>query len=234
MKSISVYLILAVGFSVTLLALLESWSGWWYAPFPLAHAFLTILLPIRLKYIVLEHSRTEIRSHLRFLVTTLAFAVLFIGSYVLVYHFVLSETGKTSDPNWNLVITYQNLGRLYIARYSRPVVLIVSYILLGVWPMFGEEFFYRGFVFKGLSYHMSPLMAACISSLLFGLRHAFQLSYLLPIYPFVSGLAYFIWATAFGLLWSWTFYHTKSLWYCIGTHSINLLLAPFVLALLGK
>jgi membrane protease YdiL (CAAX protease family) len=168
------------------------------------------------------------------LAAPVAFALLFIGGYVLLYHFVLTETGKMSDPNWNLVITYQNLGRVYIARYSRPVVLIVAYLLLGVWPMFGEEFFYRGFIFQGLLNYMPPLMAACISSLLFGLRHAFQLAYLLPVYPFASGLAYFIWATVFGLLWSWMCYRTKSLWYCIGTHSINLFLAPFVITLLGK
>ncbi|MDQ5822879.1 MAG: CPBP family intramembrane metalloprotease [Chloroflexota bacterium] len=170
---------------------------------------------------------------MRLTILPVAVALLFVVAYVLLYILFLNVAGRTNDADWDLFATYKFLGHLYVERYDRTTVVIVGYLLVGLWPMFGEELFYRGFVFKGLAYHVSPIMAAIASSSLFGLRHAFQLAYLLPAYPLVSGVAYFVWAAGFGLLWSWLYYRSGSLWPCIVTHSVNLLLAPVVFVLLG-
>jgi len=232
LQDISPIVILLIGLFVTGIALLESWKGWIYAPFPIAHALLALLIPARCKCLHLGNTWRELRSHIRLLITMVIAALLFIGGYVLIYSLFLNGVGKTSDPNWNLLATYKFLGHLYINRYNRTTVLLIGYLLVGIWPMFGEEFFYRGFLFKGLKNHTSTTIAAIISSFLFGLRHSFQLIYLLPVYPFVSGIAYFVWAAGFGLLWVWTYHRSQSLWPCIVTHSANLLLAPVIFIIL--
>ena len=162
-----------------------------------------------------------------------ALALVFTGVYIALYATILGLSGRARDPNWNLLATYRRFGGFYISRYGRTTVLAVGYLLAGVWPMFGEELFYRAFLFKGLMNHVGPLLAALVSSFLFSLRHAFQLAYVLPAYPVVSGVAYFIWAAGFGLLWSWAYYRTRSSWPCLAIHSANLVLAPVVFLILA-
>ena len=232
LQDVSPAVLVTVGLLVTGIALLESWKGWWYAPFPIVYALLTIVIPVWCRCLPVGSPWAELRADIRLLIAPFALALVFVGGYLLVYTMLLHAAGRTGDPNWNLLATYRLFGHLYIARYGRTTVVILGYLLVGVWPMFGEEFFYRGFLFKGLAYHTTPTRAAVISAVLFGLRHAVQLVYLLPAYPVVSGAAYFVWAAGLALLWTWAYQRTQSLWPCIVTHGANLFLAPVVFSML--
>lgn len=232
LQSVSPVAIFSVGLFVTGLALLESWKGWVYAPFPLAHALLALLVPVLCNCLDWGEDLRALRSRVRLAIAPIATALLFVGAYILLYALFLNVVNRAGDADWDLLAAYKFLGNLYVERYGWATVLLAGYLLVGVWPMFGEELFYRGFVFKGLAYHMSPVVAAVLSASLFGLRHAFQLAYLLPAYPIASGVAYFVWAAGFGLLWAWLYHRSGSLWLCIATHGVNLLLAPLVFVLL--
>lgn len=233
-QDLSLISILLIGFFITGVSLIESWRGWPYAPFPIAHASLALLIPMVYGGLRLGNPFRELRSHLRLLFILALALVLFIGGFVLAYRMFLELFGKVGDPNWDLVAEYRLLGQLYVGRHGWTVTLGLGYLLAGVWPMFGEEFFYRGLLFGGLKQYVSPAMASTISAALFGLRHSFQLVYLWPVYPFVSGIAYFVWAFGFALLWTWAYQRSRSLWLCIATHAANLVLAPIVFAILSS
>jgi membrane protease YdiL (CAAX protease family) len=225
---------LAIGVLVTAIALPESWRGWPYAPFPLLHASLAIALPLALGFGSGRRPGPEIRTWLPREGRPLLAAVLFIGGFVVSYVVILHVLGKTGSPRWDLITAYRGLMKLYVARYGKLAVVVFGYLFLGVWPMFGEELFYRGFLFRALAARISPLWADVITSTLFGLRHAAQLAYLAPAYPVPAAVAYFVWAFGVSALWCWTYQRTGSLWLCIATHGINLILAPIALIALVR
>jgi membrane protease YdiL (CAAX protease family) len=223
-----------IGVLVTAIALPESWQGWPYAPFPILHACLAIVVPLWLRAGPTGRPWPEIRTYLPQQGRPLAVAVAFVGGFILLYSLLLSSLGRTEDPAWNLLVTYGDFKELFVARYGEPVVLILSYMFLGLWPMFGEELFYRGFLLRSLMGHASFQVAAVVASTLFGLRHAAQLVYLLPAYPLAAGAAYFVWAFGVSMIWCWVYARTLSLWLCIASHGVNVILAPVVPVILAR
>jgi membrane protease YdiL (CAAX protease family) len=232
--SLSPHRLLGTGVLVTAVALVESWRGCPYAPFPVVHAGLAIVVPLWCRAGPVGGLASDVRKHLQALAAPALAATAFIGGFVVLYCAVLVASGKAHDRDWNLAVAYQDVGRLTIAHYGEPVALVVAYALIGVWPMFGEELFYRGFLLRGLLDHAPARSAAVLASALFGLRHAAQLVYLAPAYPWVAGAAYFVWAFGMSLIWCWVYSLTRSLWLCMATHGCNIVLAPVVLALLVR
>jgi membrane protease YdiL (CAAX protease family) len=202
---------LLIGAIVTGVALLESWRPWIWAPFPIAHAVLAILIPLWSRRADMGKPVRESFAHARTLINLAAVGLVFMASFIAIDALVLRWLGRTDDPGWNVLATYR--------------------MLAGVWPVFGEELFYRAFLFGGLLDHVGFIAASSLSSALFGLRHAFQLAYLLPAYPVASGLAYFLWAAGFGFAWCWAYHRTRSVWPNVAVHSANLVLAPVAFAL---
>ena len=74
-------------------------------------------------------------------------------------------------------------------------------------------------------------MSAIVSASFFGLRHALQLLFILPehSYPWWAGIAYFIWAGMFGLLFSWLYEKTQHLGVPAALHALNVLWSPIVI-----
>jgi len=225
--------LLGIGVLVTAIALPESWRGWPYAPFPVLHAVLAIVVPLWCRAGPTGRPWPDIRAHLPAQGRPFVAAVAFVGCFVVGYWAFLAGLGKLRDPGWNLIVTYQNLGELFFARYDRPTVLIVSYVLLGLWPMVGEELLYRGLLLRGLLDHLAPPAAMIVTSALFGLRHAAQLAYSLPAYSLAAGAAYFGWAFGVSMILCWVYVRTRSLWLCIAAHGVNVVLAPLALAILA-
>ena len=221
--------VLTTGVVVTGLGLVESLPNWPYAPFPLGHALLAILIPLACGDVA--HICAEPRRGLRGHTLRLgAHLLLFAALYICVTWALLETLGRTADPKWNILASYQLVAEAVIAHYGLGPVLVIGYLLLGIWPMVGEELFYRGFLFRRLQQYMHPTSANLISSILFGLRHAAQLVFLLPAYPVAAGYAYFVWAFGFAVFWCWSYRLTGSIWPSVLTHSANLALAPVVFA----
>jgi membrane protease YdiL (CAAX protease family) len=226
--------VLAAGVIVTLVALLESWQRWPLAPFPLLHASLAIAVPLWLRLGPRGRPWNEIRTLLPKQGRPIAAAAAFVTAFVALYALVLELTGKGSDPSWNLIAVYREYWTLFVHRYGLAKVVVLTYFFLGLWPMIGEELFYRGFLLRGLLDRAPPLGAAAMTSAIFGLRHAAQLGYLPASYPVGSGIAYFLWAFGVSMLWCWVHIRTGSLWLCMATHSVNVVLAPImILVLIG-
>ena len=223
---------LVLGILVTVIALPESWRSWPYAPFLLVHATLTIVIPVLYGALPTGRPLPELRRWLPHQRVPLLAAAAFIVGFVLVYVLVLRASSHAGDASWDLVAAYRALMDSYVDRYGLAATVIVGYLLLGVWPMFGEELFYRGFVLRGLLDGTTPAIAVIVSSALFGLRHAAQLVYFLPGYPIATGLAYFVWAFGISVMLGWIYVRTRSLWVCMALHSVNLILAPFAIAFL--
>lgn len=223
---------LALGVLVTGVALAESWQGWPYAPFPVLHACLTIAVPLLLGLGPGRRPGSELRTWLPRQGRPLVAAVMFVAGFVVAYLILLHTLHRTGDARWDLVVSYRRLFALYDDRYGRATVLVLGYLFLGLWPMAGEELFYRGFLFRTLSGRVAPCWAGVVTSTLFGLRHAAQLAYLLPAYPVAAGVAYFGWAVGVSALWCWVYHRTGSLWVCIASHGVNLVLAPVALVVL--
>ncbi|UUU44254.1 CPBP family intramembrane glutamic endopeptidase [Streptomyces sp. NBC_00162] len=226
--------VLCIGVLVTAVALPESWQGWPYAPFPVFHACLAIVIPLWFRVRPTGRPWPEIRAHLPKQGRPFAAAIAFIGGFILLYSLAMTVLGKTRDPAWNLLATYGKFADLYAARYGSWFALIIAYVFLGLWPMFGEELFYRGFLQGSLLGRYSLPIASVVTSTLFGLRHSAQLVYLLPAYPYVAGAAYFVWAFGVSMIWCWVHARTGSLWLCMATHGVNIVLAPIVVALVVK
>lgn len=222
-----------VGLLVTAVALPESWQGWPYAPFPVVHALLALIVPVWAVGLRWPPPFGELWAQRRLVWRTALMALAFMAGYVAIYGGVLHAFGKSGDPTWDLVAQYRMLGTLYVERYGWTATLIGGYVFIGIWPMFGEELFYRRFLIDGLRPQVAPVGIVILSSALFGLRHAFQLVYLWPQYPVGAGIAYFVWAAGFGVLWAAVYLRSGSLWPCMATHAANLLLAPLVFAWLG-
>ena len=84
-------------------------------------------------------------------------------------------------------------------------------MVIGVWGPMAEELFFRGFVLPALVPKFRIGGAMAISSLLFSISHG---SFAVAVPIFVSGM-----------LLSWLYVRSKSLWPSIGAHSVQNLLA---------
>lgn len=218
--------ILSIGLLITIIGALESLKAWSYSPFLWLHASLCFLIPIifpNKKIIAKTNSK-------KFLKSGLIIALICISVYLLSYY-MLSQVNWIEELPWfNLWHTMQNLFSLYVERHGQLYTYISALFLLAIWAPIGEELFYRKYLYLGIREHWGVFIAICISSSLFGLRHALQLVYFLPDgYPWLSGIAYFIWAGMFGVLFSWLYERSKSISVVIILHCLNLIWAPFAL-----
>lgn len=223
---------LLFGVGVTAIALVESWQPWPLAPFPIAHAALAIVIPALCGALPTARPLPELRRLMPRQLLPFAAGLAFVVAFVGVYAIVLQTTRHVGDPSWDLVAAYRQLVAACVNRYGLVTTVVMAYLLLGLWPAVGEELFYRGVVLRGLLGGTGTLTAVLVSATLFGLRHAAQLVYFLPIYPVGSGIAYFVWAFGLGVLWGWVYARSGSLWVCIAVHCLNVVLAPFVIVLL--
>src|SRR5712691_9994696 len=94
LQALSPLSILLIGLLVTGIALLESWKGWAYAPFPIAHVLLTLFIPAWFNCFHLENPWRALRSHHQLLLGLAASALLFIGGYILIYSLFLNFFGR--------------------------------------------------------------------------------------------------------------------------------------------
>jgi membrane protease YdiL (CAAX protease family) len=226
-RLLSVPWVLTIAVAVTGVAFVESLSGWPWAPFPLVHAVLAIAIPLVLgdaRRLRRERRHGLTRHTAGLSASIVAFAVLFAG---LVWA-MLAALDRTNDRQWNILEAYGHVADFAIDRYGFAATLVLAYALLGIWPMFGEELFYRVFLFKRLGVSIGPIAATALSSGFFGLRHAVQLVFFLPDYPVVAGIVYFCWSGGVAVFWCVSYQRTGSIWPSVVTHSANLILAPVV------
>lgn len=91
-----------------------------------------------------------------------------------------------------------------IFRESQPFLLVSGVALASLGAPLAEEVFFRGFVFSGMRKTIGPWAAAIFSSVLFAVAH---------MSPFLYPPVFVI-----GLIFSWVYTKSGSLWYNILAH----------------
>jgi membrane protease YdiL (CAAX protease family) len=85
-------------------------------------------------------------------------------------------------------------------------------LLILVWAPVGEELFYRGYI-QGVWRQSSGFSAAAlVSAAFFGIRHATHLFFLWPDVPLVVTANWVVYTFVFGLLMSYLYEKTHSLY----------------------
>lgn len=220
--------IIFIGIIVNFFGVLESLRGWPYAPFLWGHALLCLVIP----FMFSRNNSNGLKSNLwkprKAFIIGLCVSLSCITIYLFTY-FLLNRYSIISDLyGFNLWHAMAEVFNLSIAKYGQFNTFIWSIFLLAIWAPIGEELFYRRLLFKGLRQKCGFLLSALVSASLFGLRHSFQLLYLLPDnnFPLISAIAYFVWAGMFGFIFAWLYEKSNSFWVPCLLHAINLLWAP--------
>jgi len=96
-----------------------------------------------------------------------------------------------------------------------PGHVLMAFILL--WAPFGEELFYRGFLFEILEGRSGFWVAALISSACLAVRHFAHLLYLQP-FPWGAGTAWAVSVVPIGVAQAALYQRTGSIVPCIAVH----------------
>jgi membrane protease YdiL (CAAX protease family) len=211
----------APAITITLLflgvALLENTVAPW-APFYFIYIWLTTCLPMGVGGLTFVHVK-QLKARTWIILVALAislqlFAVAWNGA---LYPKLLQGSGVaaelTSSPAYDTGAALQAMLSTAAAAWKTSLGKIQFFYLglIFLWAGFGEEIFFRGYLYRSLRGRWGVAAAAAVSSLLFGIRHATQLGLLAPDYPWGAAIAWSLFATVAGLGFCWLFEKTGSL-----------------------
>lgn len=216
--------VLAIGTAVTLVALLDTIVAPW-SPFILAHAALAIGLPLLWGTWSFGRLSTVRRSSWALvIVVPIAFQIVASvwddGLWPFILRLAGVDDAARAGPYYTLTAALPALFEAGAARLGWPVErmtgLYFGFIVL--WAGFGEEIFYRGYLYGTLRKRgFGAVRAALVSSALFGLRHAAQLAPVHP-YPLAAAVSWVAIAFVVGLALAWIYERCASLWPPVMAH----------------
>lgn len=223
----------AVSISVLflLLALAESTIAPWSPYFPL-FALFALALPLILRAYRFGQLRSVFRSHLSLI---LIFWFLFIlwdqMSSGVILKLLLDALGVTANPVYSLPAAIDQIFVAVTARMavSLSTAQVIFAFFAVVWAPLGEELFYRGYVYGALRERHGFWPAALISSAFFGMRHMLPFLILLPQLLVIPALNWGVLAFVFGLMCSYLYEKTGSLYPCIIGHFLTNIAALLVM-----
>jgi membrane protease YdiL (CAAX protease family) len=125
-------------------------------------------------------------------------------------------------PFWSFGAALQALFSKVGTQWNTDPQRLFSFYLMFIvaWAGFGEEVFYRGYLHEILARHRGVRMATVVATIFFAVRHATQLVLLAPAYPWGAALSWVIIAAMFGVVLSWLYARTRSLWPPILAHYV--------------
>lgn len=216
--------ILAVGAALLAVALAENTLLPW-APFYFVYAALTTTVP----FVAGTHPfgrPGRIRPSTWLLVAILPLALQAFGAVWMasLYPAVAEALGagpvSAADPFHSFNVAFAEVFQRVVESWGGAVAgYQLTYLALVVaWAGLGEELFFRGYVHGGLRRRFSFAVAAGVSALLFGLRHATQLGLLWPDYPWGAAASWVTFSTVVGLAMSWLYEREGSLWPPVVAH----------------
>lgn len=209
-----------------------------WAPFFFAYIWLTTVLPIGVGGYTQEGFRSIRRGvWIGIVLLPLALLALGVAWFSVVYPKLLTSSGVAPDlvstPHYDLGAALQEMFRVAAVRWQTTPGKLKFYYLgvILVWAAFGEELFYRGYLYTSLRKSWGVLPGAVISSALFGARHATQLGLVGPDFPWGAALSWALFSFLAGCALCWLYEKTKSLTPAILAHYL-LNLIPIASALL--
>jgi membrane protease YdiL (CAAX protease family) len=138
-----------------------------------------------------------------------------------------------ATPFWNLGAAQGAMFERLAPRWRTepPQLQAVYLIFIVAWSGFGEEIYFRGYLHAAFGRRWRLGAVVFASALLFGARHALQLAALGGDYPWGAAAVWSGYGMLFGLVLSWLYVRTGSLWPPILAHYLfNLVPALAALA----
>jgi membrane protease YdiL (CAAX protease family) len=229
--------VLTVGILVTLVAFLDTLLAPW-SPFILAHAALTLGLPLLWGTWSFGRISTVRRSSWALVVVVpIAFQIAASLWDDILWPALVRLAGVDAAVSqgayYTVTAALAEVFNTGAARFGWPVGrmtwLYFGFIVL--WAGLGEELFYRGYVFGTLRKRgVGAIRAGIVSSAMFALRHAAQLAPVHP-YPLAAAESWMAISFVIGLTLAWIYDRCASLWPAVLAHyAFNLI--PLVWMLL--
>ena len=228
--------VIFIALAMTLLVAIESkWMPW--SPYFPIYAILAFWIPYKLGIWKPELVAINIfasikyifRKHWKFILAIFIFVEIWdIVSSNMLYDVLTSIglTGISFDAAINLTVQ-DAATKLGIA--AEEALGYYAIFIIG-WAPFGETVFYLGYIQKTLRKDHSFAFAALISASFFAVRHGTHFLFLLPEYPVVAGAMWIISTFVFGLLMSWLYEKTGSLYPPVAVHLAGNVISIFMSA----
>jgi membrane protease YdiL (CAAX protease family) len=218
--------VIGIGIALTLIVLVESIFPPW-APYFIFYALLAILIPLILRTYQFGSFRAVLRTHWQLTLAIFAVAVIWdSGIATWLYERVLTGLGLSGDPFYSLGAALQALADAAARKFgiTADAALMLYALFILFWAPVGEELFYRGYMQGILRQSRSFKVSALVSAAFFGIRHATHLFFLWPNVPLVAAGSWVLSAFVFGLLMSYLYEKTRSLYPPMLVHvGINLI-----------
>ncbi|MBN1430953.1 MAG: CPBP family intramembrane metalloprotease [Anaerolineae bacterium] len=213
--------ILVTGAILTLIVLAESIFPPW-APYFVVYAIAAIYVPLALKTYAFGGFKAVLRSHWRLIAGILVVSIIWDQAIMTwLYDRVLVTVGLSGDPFYSLSAAIDELanGAAHKFGISYDTSLMLYAFFIVIWAPVGEELFYRGYMQGVLRQTRSFKVAALVSATFFGVRHATHLFFLWPDVPIVAATVWVMSTFVFGLLMSYLYEKTRSLYPLMVIHA---------------
>jgi membrane protease YdiL (CAAX protease family) len=218
--------VIGIGIALTLIVLAESIFPPW-APYFIFYALLAILIPLILRTYQFGSFRAVLRTHWQLTLAIFAVAVIWdSGIATWLYERVLTGLGLGGDPFYSLGAALEALADAAARKFgiTADAALMLYALFILFWAPVGEELFYRGYMQGILRRSRSFKVSALVSAAFFGIRHATHLFFLWPNVPLVAAGSWVLSAFVFGLLMSYLYEKTRSLYPLMVVHAgVNLI-----------
>lgn len=206
---------------LTLIVLAESVFPPW-APYFIIHAALAIYIPLALRAGAFGSFREVMRSHWKLTLGIFLLAAAWdMGVTTWLADAILKNLGLDGNPYYSLDAALQLLADTAAVKFSitpeAALLLYAAFIIL--WAPIGEELFYRGYMQGTLRKSHGFWTAALVSAGFFAIRHATHFFFLWPDVPVVAAASWVAGTFVFGLLMSWLYEKTRSLWPAMLVHA---------------
>jgi membrane protease YdiL (CAAX protease family) len=207
--------------ALTLIVLAESIFPPW-APYFIVYAVLVIYIPLALKACQFGSFGEVMRSQWKITLGIFVIAVAWdMGVTTWLYEAILKNLGLDGNPYYSLSAAVDVVAKTAAVKFgiSTDAALLLYAAFIVLWAPVGEELFYRGYMQGTLRQTHGFWTSALVSAAFFAIRHATHFFFLWPNVPVVAAASWVAGTFVFGLLMSWLYEKTRSLWPAMLVHA---------------
>ena len=208
----------SIAIGTTLLALVEhTWAPW--RPFYFGYAASCIAIPLVARTAKLGCPTLRPVAWIGIIAAPFLLQVLASVWLGPIWAAVVGALGADLDASSILLVLPGAIGRHAEVWGIAPDALVLRYVVfITIWAGIGEELLYRGYLHEVLR-PRGFWAAALVSSGWFAVRHAMQLVGG-PTYPWLAAASWVGFSFVLGLVFSWLYERTSSLWPPILVHTL--------------
>ncbi|MBN1648008.1 MAG: CPBP family intramembrane metalloprotease [Spirochaetales bacterium] len=213
--------VLCAGLLLTGLVLYESILPPW-APYFILYAVLAVLLPVLLRTYRFGRFAETFRKHWKLIIAVFAAALIWDqGISTFLADKLLALAGKAGDPFYSVGAALVALSGKAGSKFgiSPDAAIMIYAAVVVIWAPVGEELFYRGYMQEVFSRRGGRRAAVLISAGFFGIRHMTHFFFLQPDIPWIACLSWAVSAFVYGLLMSYLYIKTETLWPPVLVHA---------------